>query len=446
MIPKNCFQKKLLSSCVAAIALATLNGAYAQSEPEEIVVTGIRASLTRAIDIKRDASSVVDSISAEDIGKLPDTTIADSLQRVSGIQIRRSAGEGSTVNVRGLPQVSTQLNGESFLSPGSITSQQPNFSDIPAELLSGVDVLKSSEAKTLSGGVAGTINLKTRRPLDLKDGWTFAGSVEGTDGSFTDKTGSKLAGFAGFNDGDFGAIFTVSQSKATLANYRYGMFSDWWFRGLHEDGSTNWPGFTPAKDLNGDGDTKDAVFSTVDYGVTNKTSERERTGASASFQFKPNDKLELIADVFYTKLDQYDRTNGVVADNAWSEWDWISPVQQTNRGVAVGGTANMDFITSSNVDLYAPRVTAKAESQVEKEDSTQSPMAYKAGLTQVANMTRQIRKVVFWYMRICLETIQASLTQRVSGITSANTRWYQLSLNTTSITMHLSMYSALMVC
>src|SRR3954470_14024824 len=109
MIPKNRFQKKLLSSCVAAIALATLNGTYAQSEPEEIVVTGIRASLTRAIDIKRDASSVVDSISAEDIGKLPDTTIADSLQRVSGIQIRPSAGEGSTVNVRGLPQVSTQL-------------------------------------------------------------------------------------------------------------------------------------------------------------------------------------------------------------------------------------------------------------------------------------------------------------------------------------------------
>jgi TonB-dependent receptor len=369
MIPHNLFKKKILSSCVAAIALTTV-GAQAQNDPEEIVVTGIRASLTRAVDIKRDASSVVDSISAEDIGKLPDTTIADSLQRVSGIQIRRSAGEGSTVNVRGLPQVSTQLNGESFLSPGSITSQQPNFSDIPAELLSGVDVLKSSEAKTLSGGVAGTINLKTRRPLDLKDGWTFAGSAEGTDGSFTDKTGSKLAGFAGFNDGDFGAIFTVSQSKATLANYRYGMFSDWWFRGLHEDGSANWPGFTPAKDLNGDGDTKDSVFSTVDYGVTNKTSERERTGASASFQFKPTDKLELIADVFYTKLDQYDRTNGVVADNAWSEWDWISPVQQTNRGVAVGGTANMDFITSNKVNLYAPRVTAKAESQVEKEDST----------------------------------------------------------------------------
>ena len=368
MIPHDTFKKKILSSCVAAFVLASAGAQAQQPEAEEIVVTGIRGSLTRAVDIKREASSVVDSISAEDIGKLPDTTIADSLQRVSGIQIRRSAGEGSTVNVRGLPQVSTQLNGESFLSPGSITSQQPNFSDIPAELLSGVDVLKSSEAKTLSGGVAGTINLKTRRPLDLENGWTFAGSAEGTDGSFTDKTGTKFSGFAGLNDGDFGAIFTLSQSKATLANYRYGMFSDWWFRGLHEDGAA-WPGFTPPKDLNGDGDTRDSVFSTVDYGVTNKSSERERTGASASFQYKANDKLELIGDVFYTKLDQYDRTNGVVADNAWNQWDWIDPIQQTNRDVAVGGTADMEFITTSNVDLYAPRVTAKAESQVEKQDS-----------------------------------------------------------------------------
>lgn len=368
------FKKSLLSSCVAAVAISSFSaGLYAEEAKdnvEEVVVSGIRASLTRAVDVKREASSVVDSISAEDIGKLPDTTIADSLQRVTGIQIRRSAGEGSTVNVRGLPQVSTQLNGEAFLSPGSITSQQPNFSDIPAELLSGVDVLKSSEAKTLSGGVAGTINLKTRRPLDLKSGWTFAGSAEGTNGSFTDKTGSKVSGFAGFNDDDFGAIFTVSRSQATLANFRYGMFSDWWFRGYHENGAQNWPGFQPAKDLNGDGDTKDSLFGTIDYGVTNKTSERERTGASASFQFKPNDKLELIADVFYTKLDQYDRTNGVVADNAWSEWDWISPIQQTNRGVSALGNAGMDFITSNKFDLYAPRVTAKAESQVEKEDST----------------------------------------------------------------------------
>lgn len=369
------FNKRLLSTLVAT---CIASGAYAQDGAvEEIVVTGIKASLTNSVNVKRESASVVDAISAEDIGKLPDTTIADSLQRVSGVQIRRSAGEGSTVNVRGLPQVSTLLNGEQFISAGSITTLQPNFADIPAELLSGVDVLKSAEAKTLSAGVAGTINLKTRRPLDLDEGWTYAGSIEGTDGSYTDDTGSKVSAFAGFNSKDFGAVFTVSQSEATLADYRYGMFNDWWWRGYHEDNESvaegdnaNWPGWSPAKDITGDGDTNDALFGTIDYGVTNRTTERERTGFSGSFQYQANEKVELLADIFYTTMDQYERTNGLVADNAWSQYDWISPIELTNRGPSAEGLTNMDLYTTSVFDLNAVRVTAKAESKVDKRDST----------------------------------------------------------------------------
>src|SRR5690606_17439525 len=154
------------------------------------------------VSVKRESASVVDAISAEDIGKLPDTTIADSLQRVPGIQIRRNAGEGSTVNVRGMPQVSTLLNGEQFLSAGSITTAQPDFTDIPADLLSRVDVIKSAQASTLAAGVAGTIDLKPRRPFDLDDGWTFAGAAEASQGQYTDDDlGHKVSGFAGFNNG-----------------------------------------------------------------------------------------------------------------------------------------------------------------------------------------------------------------------------------------------------
>ncbi|HSC67063.1 MAG TPA: TonB-dependent receptor [Cellvibrio sp.] len=369
------FNQRLLSTLIAT-CIAT--GAYAQSnEVEEVVVTGIKASLTNSVNIKRESGSVVDAISAEDIGKLPDTTIADSLQRVSGVQIRRSAGEGSTVNVRGLPQVSTLLNGEQYISAGSITTLQPNFADIPAELLSGVDVLKSAEAKTLSAGVAGTINLKTRRPLELDEGWTYAGSIEGTDGSYTDDTGTKLSAFAGFNNEDFGAVFTATKSDATLADYRYGMFNDWWWRGYHEDNEAvadgdraNWPGWSPARDVTGDGDTNDALFGTIDYGVTNRTTERERTGFSASFQYQANEQLELLADVFYTTMDQYERTNGLVADNAWTYYDWISPTELTNRGPSAEGLTDIDLYTTSVFDLNAVRVTAKAESKVDKRDST----------------------------------------------------------------------------
>lgn len=364
------FNRKLLSTLIAA-SLAT--GTYAQDQGlEEVVVTGIRASLTNSVSVKRNSGSVVDAISAEDIGKLPDITIADSLQRVPGIQIRRNAGEGSTVNVRGMPQVSTLLNGEQFLSAGSITTAQPEFTDIPAELLSRVDVIKSAQASTLAAGVAGTIDLKTRRPFDLDSGWTFAGSAEASQGQYTDDdTGHKVNGFAGFNNGDnFGALISVSNSEATLANYRYGMYSDWWFRGYNENG--DWPGRGTPADLTGDGDTNDQVFGTIDYGVTNRMAERERTGVSATAQFQVNDRVELLADVFYTKMDQGDYVNGLIADNSWAQYDWVRPDPSTliNRGPAAdaNGTGK-DFYTSSITNLDALRVIAKGETQMDERES-----------------------------------------------------------------------------
>jgi iron complex outermembrane receptor protein len=360
------FNRKLLSTVIAT-CIAT--GAYAQSDIEEVVVTGIKASLANSVSVKRDSGSVVDAISAEDIGKLPDTTIADSLQRVPGIQIRRNAGEGSTVNVRGMPQVSTLLNGEQFLSAGSITTAQPDFTDIPAELLSRVDVIKSAQASTLAAGVAGTIDLKTRRPFDLDSGWTLAGSAEASQGQYTDDdVGHKVSGFAGFNNGDnFGALISVSNSNATLANYRYGMYTDWWFKGYNENG--DWPGRDTPKDLTGDGDVNDQVFGTIDYGITNRMAERERTGISGTAQLQATDKIELVADLFYTKMEQGDFVNGLIADNSWAKYDWVSPDPSTmvNRGTAVGGSR--DFYTSSITNLDALRVIAKGESQMDDRES-----------------------------------------------------------------------------
>lgn len=366
------FKKHFLSTCIAAItfgAPSAMVNAQEEGLIDEIVVTGIRSSLIRSVDVKRNALSIVDAISAEDIGKLPDTTIADSLQRVTGIQIRRNAGEGSTVNVRGMPQVSTLLNGEQFLSAGSITTSQPDFTDVPAELLSRVDVIKSSEASTLAGGVAGTIDLKTRRPLDLEGGWTFAGSAEASAGSYTEDAGGKVTGFAGFsNDDNFGALLSVSGSQASLANYRYGMFTDWWFRGYQEDGSSG-QGWNPPTDITGDGDTNDALFGTIDYGITDKTSERDRIGVSTSVQFRVNDAVELIGDVFYTAMDQSDHTNGLIADNAWSQYDWVYPVNPVNRGASADGNTQKDFYTASVLDLQALRVKSKAEAQVNDRES-----------------------------------------------------------------------------
>src|SRR5690625_7005360 len=113
---------------------------------EEILVRVVRASQARAIDIKRDSANIVDSIVAEDIGRLPDITITDSLQRVTGVKISREANEGTSLNIRGMPQLLTSLNGEQFLSPMSITALQARKSVVPATLMAGVDVYKSQSA------------------------------------------------------------------------------------------------------------------------------------------------------------------------------------------------------------------------------------------------------------------------------------------------------------
>jgi iron complex outermembrane receptor protein len=208
-------RRSLLLAAVSGLAIAGPSLAHAQaaapsgqaaesaSTVDEVVVTGIRASQQRAVGIKRDAASVVDAISAQDIGKLPDVTISDSLQRIPGVQILRSAGEGSTVNIRGLPQVTTLLNGEAYLGAQSITTIQPNFNDIPSQLFSGADVIKSTTADQLNAGISGTINLRTRRPMDLKDGLTFAGAVEGSYGDKTKKLDPNVNGLISFRNDRF---------------------------------------------------------------------------------------------------------------------------------------------------------------------------------------------------------------------------------------------------
>src|SRR5579864_8337509 len=125
---------------------STDQGPPQKSQLETITITGVRESQERAIEVKRLAPSIQDSISAENIGQLPDTTITDALQRITGVQINRDAGVGTSVDVRGLPQVGTMLNGEVFISPDQIDSQQPDFTTLPATLFNHVDVIKSPTA------------------------------------------------------------------------------------------------------------------------------------------------------------------------------------------------------------------------------------------------------------------------------------------------------------
>ena len=137
---------------------------------EEVVVTGIRGSLINSMNTKRFADGVVDAITAEDIGKFPDTNLAESLQRITGVSIDRTRGEGSKVTVRGFgPQFNlVTLNGRQMPTHSQL-SRSFDFADLAAEGIAGVEVYKTSNATLPTGGIGSTINIKTTRPLDLRE-------------------------------------------------------------------------------------------------------------------------------------------------------------------------------------------------------------------------------------------------------------------------------------
>lgn len=160
-----------------AIRQAQASGAdtatYKSAEGNDIVVVGLRGSLKTARDRKRNSKQIVDSVDAEDAGKFPDNNVPETLARITGVQIDRVHGEGSSVTIRGLSDVQTTINGYEAAGAGS---RSLNLADIPAELLKSVQVYKTRSADQVEGGIAGTVNVELRRPLDLKKGLTVAGS------------------------------------------------------------------------------------------------------------------------------------------------------------------------------------------------------------------------------------------------------------------------------
>src|SRR4051812_5296250 len=200
------------SASLLALSVAILAGGQAQAQSnndsstvDEVVVTGIRASLERAMDIKRNNSGVVDAISAEDIGKFPDTNLAESLQRVPGVSIDRSNGEGSQVTVRGFgggfnlvtlngrtmptANVST-VGGDQSADFQTGTSRSFDFSNLASEGVSTLEVYKTGRAAIPSGGIGATINVKTRRPFDARESG-LSGSI-GVKGVYDTSMDEKL--------------------------------------------------------------------------------------------------------------------------------------------------------------------------------------------------------------------------------------------------------------
>jgi TonB-dependent receptor len=195
-----------------------------EDEGEVIVVTGIRASLANSQDIKRDADTVVDAITAEDIGALPDRSVTEALQRVPGIAINRFAGsndpdhfsvEGSGVVVRGLNFVRSEFNGRTAFAAG-VGGQALNFADVPSELLGSVIINKNATADMIEGGLAGTVNLNTRKPFD-NNGFTLALSAEANYGDMAKEWTPTVSGLISntwdTDAGRFGILISGAYSQ-----------------------------------------------------------------------------------------------------------------------------------------------------------------------------------------------------------------------------------------
>jgi len=227
--------KRYSTAIGAAVAIALLKQAapaYAQAastpggkDIEEVVVSGIRASIRESLEAKREAVGVVDAISAEDVGKFPDKNLAEALQRVPGVVINREFGEGERVNLRGLGAnlTRTLLNGHAlatadwFILDQLSTTRSFNYLMLPSDVIGQVAVYKSPQADFEEGGIGGIIDVKTRNPLDMKANALFlSGQMAYTD--LADETDPQLSGLYSWKNDDetLGAMVSAIYQRRNI--------------------------------------------------------------------------------------------------------------------------------------------------------------------------------------------------------------------------------------
>ena len=293
--------------------IAQENTGEAKADVEVIQVKGIRSSLIKSMDVKRESIGVVDAITAEDIGKFPDSNLAESLQRITGVSIDRKNGEGFQITVRGFGPEFNQVTLNGRTMPAAqlneagdlVTSRSFDMSNIASEGVSGVTVYKSGQANITSGGIGATVDLQTRKPMQEK-GFHYtvgAKAVHDTTNRIGDDVTPELSGFASWSNDKWGVSITASHQDRDSG--RSGAFTNGW-----NDTSGPWsgPGFIP------NGVTDDVVIENAPaIGTqTNFTPglrynhfdfQRTRQNAQMTLQFRPTDRLEAVLDYTYANQE-----------------------------------------------------------------------------------------------------------------------------------------------
>lgn len=310
-------KQHLAVACCIALSIpfaASAQQAAASSEQtvetlDTVKVTGIRAAIATAVETKSESTSIVEAVSAEDIGKLPDISIADSISRLPGLTMQRVDGRAQVIHIRGMSEqfAGTLLNGREQVTTGD--NRGVEFDQYPAELVSGVTVYKTPDASLVGQGLSGTVDMRTVRPLDFSERRiVFSGQGESNSlGDLTaggDDTGYRVAAsyIDQFADDRVGLAIGVARMNSPFQEKHY---KSWWWANTDMWG-------TPQ-----DGKPADAIALQGAEGWV-KSRDMTRDGVMAVLEFKPNDTWHSVLDAYHSRFDQGEWMRGVM----WTNDPW----------------------------------------------------------------------------------------------------------------------------
>ena len=318
-----------------------------------ITVTGIKASLQTAMKVKQNSDNIVEAISAEDIGKLPDVSIAESLSRLPGVTTQRLDGHANLISIRGLAPdfVGTTLNGREQATVGE--NRGVEFDQYPSELISGAVVHKTPEADLIGQGLSGTVDLHTLRPLDFKER-KFAFNLRGEHNTNGDLNPGDDVGSNGhrisasyidqFFDHTVGLALGFAQLDSPIQSKNY---KAWWFAAPNGDnpGSLAHWGAAPTVGV------PDNILVQQGMELRGKSESQLRNGVMGVLEWLPSDSYHSMLDIYYSKFKQEAYTNGL----QWSSsaWDGIEFSNiKTGPGIQPYGANSL--VTSGTMTGLAP--------------------------------------------------------------------------------------------
>ncbi|MDR6992792.1 TonB-dependent receptor [Luteimonas sp. 3794] len=336
--------RNLLSAALSSALLMLAAGAHAQTttnpsnppaadeatELDAVKVTGIRRGIESAISVKRDATSIVEAISAEDIGKLPDVSIAESIARLPGVSAQRVAGRAQVISVRGLSPdfATTLLNGREMVSTGDNRSVE--FDQYPSELVSGVTVYKTPDAGLFGQGLSGTLDMQTVRPLNFNESViTLNGRYQRNslgEAAKTDPYGNRISGswIGQSADRRFGFSIGYSHSDTPIQENQVGLYEPW-----KTDAR---PGLA------------EGTWATDGMKALRRTGYTKRDGVMATLQFRPSNAWTSTLDLFHSRAEQEDTANQFEVNTQYNGSFPCNPecvysnVRTSENGSFAGGT------------------------------------------------------------------------------------------------------------